>query len=618
MIEERVALEGSQRSSAIRIRAAGVLSWWLFSLALLFISCTSSKAQSLAVVKDTSQGRPDLAVSDRPSNALPAASPLWRSFIWEAIPSEWLTDVSRQPILDAYQQNDWMPFFINGRFEVNERASHLIAKLMRSDEHAIDSTTFKLDKLNELIQKMDHCRVALQNMEPNALDRSVQMPETGAFIYEEGTHNPMLPVQDSRDSSKADVQTLGGAREIDGRIQDVFRAASRVDIQLTQNFLRYSNAMNPFARDEQFSALSGQRSMQDYLQSLPPRSPQYRTLQAALQKYRKLAQDYPRQHKLSDASVRPGESGSLVRELQTRLQQEGFYQGKITGTYDSETRRAVEAFQTSHMLGADGVAGKSTIEWLNVSYDHKARMIAVSMRSLCESPTRQYEKYVRINIPQFKLEYIKDGQVKDVHRVIVGKASGKKVKLHGRVMGENQTPSLASSIEQVVVNPRWYVTDRIYRELAGGALVDPDYFSRHGYVQMSSAYSSGAPRVFQEPGPSNPLGQVKFEFPNAFAVFLHDTPKKHLFSQPRRDFSHGCIRVEDAKKLAQTLLADDAHPASSKFEDLFKGRRPRHLKLNEPVPIVVEYVPVSASDGDRVIFCNDLYGIFKDSAQSKG
>jgi murein L,D-transpeptidase YcbB/YkuD len=269
------------------------------------------------------------------------------------------------------------------------------------------------------------------------------------------------------------------------------------------------------------------------------------------------------------------------------------------------------------MLGADGVLGSSTVEWMNVSYEHKARMIAVSMRSLCESQTRQYEKYVRINIPQFRLEYIKDGQVKDVHRVIVGKASGRKVKLHGRMMGENQTPPLTSSIQQVVVNPRWYVTDRIYRELAGDALEDPGFFSRHGYVQMSSAYSSGAPRVFQEPGPSNPLGQVKFEFPNAYAVFLHDTPKKHLFARARRDFSHGCIRVEDAKKLAQTLLADDEHPASGKFDDLFKGRRPKHLKLNEPVPIVVEYVPVSSSDGSRVIFCNDVYGIFKDGVKSR-
>ncbi len=588
------------------------------TLAVLFTLCTDCDAQSLAVLRDTAQGKPEVVVDDHPMNPAAAASPLWRAFIWEAIPSEWLTDTSKQPLLDAYQQNDWKPFFISGQFEVNERASQLIARLRISEEHALDPRSFKLDKLSALLQRLDQCRITLQAVEPNALDRLAQLPEAGAFNYEEVAHNPVLPVQTDTESPKAPPQAQGSSREIDRRIRDVFLAASQVDIQLTQDFLRYSSQMNPFAKDEQFQALTGRKPMQDYLRSLIPQSPHYKALQAALQKYRKLAQEYPRQPRLGGTTVRPGESGSHVRELQIRLQQEGFYQGKVNGSFDAETRHAVEAFQTSHNLAPDGVVGQSTVEWLNIPYEQKARMIAVSMRSLCESQTRQYDKYVRINIPQFKLEYIKDGKVKDVHRVIVGKASGRKVKLHGRVVGENHTPPLASSIQQVIVNPRWYVTDRIWRELAGSASEDPSYFSRHGYVQMSSVYSSGAPRVFQEPGPSNPLGQVKFEFPNAYAVFLHDTPKKHLFERSRRDFSHGCIRVEDAKRLAQTLLADDEHPAYGRFNELFKGRRPTHLKLNEPVPIVVEYVPVSSSDGQHVVFCNDVYGIFKDAAPSKG
>jgi murein L,D-transpeptidase YcbB/YkuD len=355
-----------------------------------------------------------------------------------------------------------------------------------------------------------------------------------------------------------------------------------------------------------------------FLQSLVPATPQYKALQVALQKYRKLAQDHPRQPRVAAAAVRAGDTGAHVRDLQLRLHQEGFYDGKLSGSFDTQTQKGVQAFQRSHLLAVDGVVGKSTIEWLNVPYARKAEMISTSMKSLRESQTRRYDKYVRINIPQFTLEYVKDGRVKDVHRVIVGKASGKKVKVQGRVMGENQTPPLASSIEQVVVNPRWYVTDRIWREIAGDAAFDPEFFARHGYVQMSSAYSSGAPRVFQEPGPSNPLGQVKFEFPNAYAVFLHDTPKKYLFDRTRRDFSHGCIRVENAKKLAQTLLADDANPASGRFDDLFKGKRPTHIRLNEPVPIVVEYVPVSSPDGNEVLFLNDLYGMLGVGGPAKG
>jgi murein L,D-transpeptidase YcbB/YkuD len=199
--------------------------------------------------------------------------------------------------------------------------------------------------------------------------------------------------------------------------------------------------------------------------------------------------------------------------------------------------------------------------------------------------------------------------------VIVGKASGKKIKFQGRVMGENQTPTLASVIEQVVFNPRWYITDRIIREFSED-IHDPAFLAKHGYVRMSSVYPSGDHRIFQMPGPTNPLGRVKFEFVNAYAVFLHDTPKKALFSRARRDFSHGCVRVEGALDLAKTLLADDLNPASSKADRLIESNSQTHVKLQQPVPIVIEYIPVVSNGSGQLIFCGDLYGIADESGQS--
>ena len=163
------------------------------------------------------------------------------------------------------------------------------------------------------------------------------------------------------------------------------------------------------------------------------------------------------------------------------------------------------------------------------------------------------------------LEYYKDGQFQEAHRIVVGKASGKKVKFRGKMVGENQTPTLTSSIEQIILNPRWYVSDRIRLELDTEAKSDPEWFTKHGYVSMNSQYPWGAPRLFQSPGPKNALGRVKFEFPNPYAVYLHDTPLKHLFARSRRDFSHGCIRVDKALELAETLLRDDASPYAEKM-----------------------------------------------------
>ncbi len=202
----------------------------------------------------------------------------------------------------------------------------------------------------------------------------------------------------------------------------------------------------------------------------------------------------------------------------------------------------------------DGAVGQRTKEWLNVSFQEKARLIALAMKAVRQSPSRQYSRFIRINIPQFLLEYYKDGQLQEAHKIVVGKASGKKVKFRGRMVGENQTPTLTSAIEQMILNPRWYVSDRIRLELDAEAKSDPDWFTKHGYVSMTSHYPWGAPRLFQSPGPKNALGRVKFEFPNPYAVYLHDTPLKHLFARSRRDFSHGCIRVDKALELAETLL----------------------------------------------------------------
>lgn len=594
-----------------------VLLFLTLALSFLFAGSSQSTAQSLAAMKDAVPSRPETVVDTHVIQPSEPTSPLWRAFLWEAMPGEWLSDSSKQPVLDAYQQRDWQPIFISSGFELTPNGVLLLAKLNQVEDHALDTRSFQLDKLNQQLHRLDQCRAALRTLEPGAMDRMARLPEIGAFDYEEGLRNPVLPVQVAVENAQTLPALPSSGREMEQRYRDTFRAASQADLLLTQQFLRYSSLMNPFAGEMQAEALAHRIPMAEFLRQLVPTSPHYESLQNALKKYRKLAQDHPNHQKIVATGLRLGDSGNQVRDLQMRLQQEGFYSGKVHGSFDAGTQKAVESFQVTHQLGPDGAVGKSTIDWLNVSYAQKAKMIAVSMRTICESQTRQHDKYVRINIPQFKLEYIRDGKVRDVHRVIVGKASGKKVKLQGRVMGENQTPPLASTIEQVIVNPRWYVTDRIYRELAGDVSADPSFFARHGYVQMSSAYSTGAPRIFQQPGPTNPLGQVKFEFPNAYAVFLHDTPKKHLFSRERRDFSHGCIRVEGARKLAETLLADDQNPATNKMESFLKGRNPKHIKLNEPIPIVIEYVTVSSNEHNSIVFCNDVYGVFAENKHSK-
>jgi murein L,D-transpeptidase YcbB/YkuD len=215
------------------------------------------------------------------------------------------------------------------------------------------------------------------------------------------------------------------------------------------------------------------------------------------------------------------------------------------------------------------------------------------------------------------LEYYKTGKLEATHRVIVGQTKGKKIKVQGKWMGINQTPTLVSAIEQIIINPRWYVSDRIRLELNDEAAADPLYFSRHGYVQMSSAYPWGDPRLYQLPGPSNPLGRVKFEFSNPYAVYLHDTPKKQYFKRARRDLSHGCIRLDGAVEFAALLLKDDGNPAAQKMETYLANNKQVYFKLSEPVPIIIEYMPASSNERGQVLFCGDPYEWFDKTPREK-
>jgi murein L,D-transpeptidase YcbB/YkuD len=283
----------------------------------------------------------------------------------------------------------------------------------------------------------------------------------------------------------------------------------------------------------------------------------------------------------------------------------------------SSQKRSVDDAENP-ILTADGKAGQQPREWLNMSFQDKAEMLAQVLKSCRESPTRRYQKYVWVNIPQFTLEYRNEGKIQAVHRVIVGKASGKKIKLNGRTVGENQTPTLASSIEQVVINPKWYVTERIHLELAGAIAADPSFLARNGYTYTTSgSYPSGGPRLIQLPGPNNSLGRIRFDFPNAYAVYMHDTPSKHLFQRARRDFSHGCIRVERAHELAKELLAGDQNPAASKTDSFLSTNRETFLRLREPVPIIIEYLPIVVNAKGDLVFCGDPYGWFRENFNRK-
>jgi L,D-transpeptidase YcbB len=181
-------------------------------------------------------------------------------------------------------------------------------------------------------------------------------------------------------------------------------------------------------------------------------------------------------------------------------------------------------------------------------------------------------RYVLVDAASARLYMIEEGRVQDSMKVIVGKP-------------ETPTPALKDVINYETLNPYWHVTADLAKTLiAPRVLQEGDaYLTTRGYEVDWKAVAAGQAQVYvrQRPGPANSLGQFKFELPNGDGIYLHDTPKKELFAQDQRNLSHGCVRLEDAQKLARWLLGKDP-PAAAVPEE--------HILLPKPVPITISYL----------------------------
>jgi murein L,D-transpeptidase YcbB/YkuD len=206
-----------------------------------------------------------------------------------------------------------------------------------------------------------------------------------------------------------------------------------------------------------------------------------------------------------------------------------------------------------------------------------------------------------------RLYMIEDGRIVDSMRVVVGKAGP-----------HTQTPMLASTIYYATLNPYWHVSPELVRSLTAKNVLDQgiSYLTSRGYQVLADdgsdrlldpetvdwrAVADGSlkVRVRQLPGPANSMGEVKFGFPNAYDIYLHDTPVKALFSEDDRDLSHGCIRLENAEALARWMMGRDPEARSDQPE--------LNVPLPTPVPIYITYLTAQAHDG-QLSFVNDVYG----------
>jgi len=376
-----------------------------------------------------------------------------------------------------------------------------------------------------------------------------------------------------------------------------------------------------------------------FIASLAPAHPQYATMHQSLLQL--VADTRPWPQLRGTSTLRPGQWSSDVPALREILRRSGEADAgpKIAlpgddpqsvvvspsapvqkkksavpvdkpAAYDRELVAAVKAFQTAQGLGADGVIGQSTRDWLNVSPAQRAGVLALNIQRLRLLPGT-LSTGIMVNIPAYSLVYYQNGSEVLASRVIVGRP-------------DRKTPMMSSALNNVVVNPPWNVPPTLARkDILPKLWNDPGYLERHGYTVMrgwnsnqaidpyqvdwSTITASNLPFRFQQaPGERNSLGRYKFNMPSSDAIYLHDTPNHNLFQKDTRALSSGCVRVNKASELANMLLGD-AGWNNTRISDALKEGNTRYVNIRQNIPVNLYYLTAFVGADGRTQYRTDIY-----------
>jgi L,D-transpeptidase YcbB len=355
-----------------------------------------------------------------------------------------------------------------------------------------------------------------------------------------------------------------------------------------------------------------------YLASLPPAHPHYINLKKALMQYRALEKDGGWPSVATGKTIRPGDHDDRIPAVIRRLSVTGDLDPDIAQAayYSPLLRHSIVRFQVQNGLSPDGVIGPSTLAAMNVPPSDRIKQIIINMTRWRWQDHDLGEKYILVNIANFDLTAFENGLESFRLPVIVGKF-------------QHQTPIFSDRIIYITLNPYWNIPPSIARnEELPKLRKDSNYLIKQ-HIRLFSGWSAdageidsrsvdwrnvsparmGQYKLRQDPGPWNALGQIKFDFPNKYDVYLHDTPTQNLFSQPQRDFSHGCIRVSDPMRLAAFALSRQtgAWPPEM-ISSIIKGKEQVYIRLSEPLPVHITYQTSWVDKNGIICFNNDIYG----------
>ncbi|TGE28387.1 L,D-transpeptidase family protein [Hymenobacter metallicola] len=494
-----------------------------------------------------------------------------------------------------YRERDYrLGWFRN--HELVPQAKTLLNVINKAADEGLDPRDYKVKDFDKLFAEFEKSQS--DSTKRNALEKEIDVALSGTYFnwasdFYRGTVNP--------------------------------REVKSIDWQVKRNKIKLHKAL--------MTILKERESTYPYYE-FEPLHPEYDRLKKALADYRALQRNGGWPSLPATTKLKPGDTSPVVAVLRKRLLGTGAatepaaspttttpVQATANTTpaaapaerYEGELVQAVKQFQGLNGLKADGIVSGETLKALNVPLSARIDQIILNMERWRWIPKKFEPSYLLVNIPDYKLHVIENNREVFDMRVIVGKTL-------------NATPVFSDKMEYVVLSPYWNVPwSIIEKELKPKLINNPSYLDRldmevvKGYGKKAVAVNPGSidwSSITQEtfkytvrrrPGPKNDLGEVKFIFPNSNDIYLHDTPHDELFSQTKRGFSHGCVRVAEPLKLAEYLLRDKPGWDMQTIQDTIANRKEKYVALKEKLPVYLVYFTAWVDEAGNVNFRDDIY-----------
>ena len=357
------------------------------------------------------------------------------------------------------------------------------------------------------------------------------------------------------------------------------------------------------------------------LAQVEPPYPGYRRTIQALGHYLEVAKEPAREPFSLPAGKKvlaPGDAYAGVAQLAQRLRQMGDLPADASvppdaAKYAGPLVDAVRKFQQRHGRTADGRIDAQTLADLNVPIAARIRQMQLTLERWRWLPPEYEKSPIVANIPEFRMRaYDQNFKIEVTMEVVVGKAYN------------HTTPIFSDTMEYVIFRPYWSVPYSITKnEFLPKLARDPNYLTEKGFevvnnrqevvtpgtvnADVLAQLKAGTLFLRQKTGPENALGLVKFIFPNNYDVYMHDSPEHELFSQARRDFSHGCIRLERPADLAVWVLRNNPGWNADRVRAAMQGTSSQQVNLAHPIPVLILYATVIVSEDGVVHFYDDIY-----------